>query len=38
MVGSQSSYYLDGMAPCRGCLQSITKDHLGFKVLVLVEN
>ncbi|KNZ58372.1 hypothetical protein VP01_1942g1, partial [Puccinia sorghi] len=36
--GSQSPYYLDGMAPCRGCLQSITKDHLGLKVLVLVEN
>ncbi|KAG0152207.1 hypothetical protein CROQUDRAFT_85940 [Cronartium quercuum f. sp. fusiforme G11] len=38
LAGSQSPYYLDGKAPYRGCLQSITMDPLGFKVLVPTEN
>lgn len=38
LAGSQSPYYLDGKAPYRGCLESITMDPLGFKVLVPVQN
>lgn len=38
LAGSQSPYYLDGKAPYRGCLQSVTMDALGFKVLVPVDN
>ncbi|PLW49252.1 hypothetical protein PCASD_02635 [Puccinia coronata f. sp. avenae] len=38
LAGSQSPYYLDGKAPYRGCLQSVTMDPLGFKVLVPVDN
>lgn len=37
LAGSQSPYYLDGKAPYRGCLQSITMEPLGFKVLVPSE-
>jgi len=38
LAGSQSPYYLDGKAPYRGCLESVTMDPLGFKVLVPVDN
>ncbi|MBW0472818.1 hypothetical protein O181_012533 [Austropuccinia psidii MF-1] len=38
LAGSKSPYYLDGKAPYRGCLQSITLDPLGFKVFVPVDN
>lgn len=34
LAGSQSPYFKDGKAPYRGCLQSVTLDPLGFKVLV----
>lgn len=34
LTASQSPYYLDGKAPYRGCLPSITMEPLGFKVLV----
>ncbi|KAI9612902.1 hypothetical protein KEM48_003978 [Puccinia striiformis f. sp. tritici PST-130] len=38
LAGSKSPYYLDGKAPYRGCLQSVTMDALGFKVLVPVDS
>ncbi|KAA1078201.1 Cell wall alpha-1,3-glucan synthase ags1 [Puccinia graminis f. sp. tritici] len=38
LAGSKSPYYLDGKAPYRGCLQSVTMDALGFKVLVPADN
>lgn len=38
LADSLSPYYLDGKAPFRGCLPSITMDPLGFKVLVPQAN